>query len=61
MYLQRNPRPVGVLIKYMLDIAMGMHYIADKGLVHRVSLIHACEIIVYYLLELHILIVFVHW
>ena len=36
--MQRNPRPVQVLVKYMLDIAMGMHYIAEKGLVHRVSI-----------------------
>ena len=33
---QNNSRPVGVLIRYMLDVAMGMHYIAEKGLVHRV-------------------------
>ena len=24
------------LVKYMVDIAMGMHYLAEKGLVHRV-------------------------
>ena len=26
-----------MLVKYMIDIAMGMHYISEKGLVHRVS------------------------
>ena len=25
------------LVKYMIDIAMGMHYISERGLVHRVS------------------------
>lgn len=25
------------LVKYMVEVAMGMHYIAEKGLVHRVS------------------------
>ena len=25
------------LIKYMIDVAMGMHYIMERGLVHRVS------------------------
>ena len=25
------------LVKYMIDIAMGMHYIMERGLVHRVS------------------------
>lgn len=34
--LQNNHRPVVVLIRYMLDVAVGMHYIAEKGLVHRV-------------------------
>ena len=24
------------LVKYMIDVAMGMHYIAEKGLIHRV-------------------------
>ena len=27
------------LIKYMIDVAMGMHYIMERGLVHRVSCI----------------------
>ena len=35
---QDNPRPVRKLIKYMLDVAMGMLFISEKGLVHRVSL-----------------------
>ena len=34
---QKNERPVKQLVKYMIDIAMGMHYISEKGLVHRVS------------------------
>ena len=38
MYTQRNYRPVEKLLKYMLDVSVGMHYIAEKGLVHRVSL-----------------------
>ncbi len=35
--LQKNPRPVESLVKYMIDVAMGMHYLSEKGLVHRVS------------------------
>ena len=35
--LQKNERPVKQLVKYMIDIAMGMHYISERGLVHRVS------------------------
>ena len=34
---QKNERPVKLLVKYMIDIAMGMHYISERGLVHRVS------------------------
>ena len=34
--LQKNQRPVEKLIKYMIDVAMGMHYISERGLVHRV-------------------------
>ena len=30
------------LVKYMIDISMGMHYLAEKGLVHRVSCSHYC-------------------
>ena len=36
LFFQNNNRPVVVLIRYMLDVAVGMHYIAEKGLVHRV-------------------------
>lgn len=25
------------LMKYMIDVAMGMHYLAEKGIIHRVS------------------------
>ena len=34
---KRNERSVNQLIKYMIDVAMGMHYIMERGLVHRVS------------------------
>ena len=34
---QKNERPVKQLVKYMIDVAMGMHYISERGLVHRVS------------------------
>lgn len=34
--LQKNKRPGENLLSYMLDISMGMHYLAQKGLVHRV-------------------------
>ena len=34
---KRNERSVDQLIKYMIDVAMGMHYIMERGLVHRVS------------------------
>ena len=30
-------KPVRTLVKYMIDISMGMHYIAQKGLIHRVK------------------------
>ena len=33
---QKKRQPVNKLIKYMLDIATGMHYISEKGLIHRV-------------------------
>ncbi len=36
---QNHERPVEKLLKYMLDVAMGMHYISCQGLVHRVSFI----------------------
>ena len=37
---QDNPRPVKKLIKYMLDVAKGMLFISEIGLVHRVSSSH---------------------
>ena len=33
---QHNKRSMSQLVKYMLDIAMGMHYISAKGLIHKV-------------------------
>ena len=38
IFLQKNQRTVQQLVKYMVDIAMGMHYISSRGLVHRVSM-----------------------
>ena len=35
---QNNEHSVDQLIKYMINVAMGMHYITEKGLVHRVSI-----------------------
>ena len=40
-HLQKNTRPHPTLVKYMIDIAMAMHYISEKGLVHRVSYMQA--------------------
>ena len=37
LFPQNNERPVPQLVRYMIDIAMGMHYISERGLVHRVS------------------------
>ncbi|XP_065907462.1 uncharacterized protein [Dysidea avara] len=34
-FLKHNHRPVHRLVKYMVDIAMGMHYLSEKGFVHR--------------------------
>lgn len=34
-FLTRESKPVEKLVKYMLDIAVGMHYISAKGLIHR--------------------------
>ncbi|KAL5457396.1 hypothetical protein EMCRGX_G034648 [Ephydatia muelleri] len=34
-FLTANPRPIKQLVKYMIDVAMGMHYISERGLVHR--------------------------
>jgi serine/threonine protein kinase len=33
--LRKNERPIQQLVKYMVDVAMGMHYISERGLVHR--------------------------
>lgn len=32
-----SPKSPERLVKYMVDVAMGMHYLAERGLVHRVS------------------------
>ena len=37
---KNNERSVDQLIKYMIDVAMGMHYIMERGLVHRVSYVY---------------------
>ena len=37
-YVQNYQAPFTKLFKYMLDIATGMHYISEKGLVHRVRI-----------------------
>lgn len=37
LILQKNKRSANQLVKYMVDVAMGMHYISERGLVHRVS------------------------
>ena len=36
MIVQKHKRPVKTLVKYSLDIASGMLYLSEKGLVHRV-------------------------
>ena len=35
---QMERQPVEFLMKCMTDVAMGMHYLSEKGLIHRVSL-----------------------
>ncbi|KAL5503422.1 hypothetical protein EMCRGX_G010370 [Ephydatia muelleri] len=34
-FLSNNPRSTPKLVKYMIDIAMAMNYVSEKGLVHR--------------------------
>ena len=36
MFLQTHRRSLKSLMKYMIDVAMGMHYLSERGLVHRV-------------------------
>ena len=43
IFYQTNSRPVDQLVKYMIDVAMGMHYIAEKGLIHRVC-VYMCMV-----------------
>ena len=38
-FKEKRARSVDQLIKYMIDVAMGMHYIMERGLAHRVSCI----------------------
>ena len=38
---QRNKREVHNLVKYMLDVATGMHYISERGLLHRVTMLYS--------------------
>ena len=35
-FLSVNKRPLPRLVKYMVDVSMGMHYLSERGLVHRV-------------------------
>lgn len=42
---QTYSRPVEQLVKYMIDVAMGMHYLSEKGLVHRVCVDMSEEIL----------------
>ena len=37
LLIQKNQCPVNQLLQYMIDVAMGMHYLAEKRFVHRVS------------------------
>ena len=36
-FLSKNSKPLSKLVKYMVDVSMGMHYLSERGLVHRVS------------------------
>lgn len=36
MFVQTHRRSLKSLMKYMIDVAMGMHYLSERGLVHRV-------------------------
>lgn len=38
IFTQCKKPTVSCLLKYMLDISMGMHYLSAKGLVHRVQM-----------------------
>ncbi len=44
-FLSKNKRPLTKLVKYMVDVSMGMHYISEKGLIHRVSTRGCCVVI----------------
>ena len=40
LHAQKTSKPLNWLVKYMLDIAMGMDFLSERGLIHRVSIIH---------------------
>ena len=40
-----NKRDDRKLTKYMMDVAMGMHYLSEKGIIHRVRMAFTCFII----------------
>jgi len=52
-------------VKYMIDIAMGMHYLSEKGLVHRVSsfvcVLQVSQLVSLSVCQLKSLIVCVFW
>ena len=37
LVIQREKQTQNFLIKCMIDVAMGMHYLGERGLIHRVS------------------------
>ena len=41
--IQENSRRIQTLMKYMNDIAMGMLYLSEKGLIHRVRDYLTCK------------------
>ena len=46
--LQKHQRPIEKLVKYMIDVSMGMHYLSERGLVHRVSMYSSLKILTTY-------------
>ncbi|KAL5503412.1 hypothetical protein EMCRGX_G010360 [Ephydatia muelleri] len=41
-FLSNNPRSTPKLVKYMIDIAMAMNYVSEKGLIHRLQSMTLC-------------------